>query len=47
MKYSLITHGAGVDLRSLPSVKAHFNELSFEDVSRDPTFSHYFLLHVF
>ena len=47
MKYSLITRGMEVDLRSFPSVKAHFNELSSEEVSKDPTFSHYFLLHVF
>ena len=40
MKYGLITHGAGVDLRSLPLVKAHFNELSFEEMSKDTTFSH-------
>ena len=40
MKYSLITRVVGVDLRSFPLVRAHFNELSFEEVSRDPTFSH-------
>ena len=38
MKYDFITCGAKVDLRSFPSVRAHFNELSFKEVSRDPTF---------
>ena len=30
MKYGLITYGAEVDLRSFPSIRAHFKELSSE-----------------
>ena len=47
MKFSLYTREAGVDLRSFSSIRAYFNELSFEEVSKDPTFSHYFLFHVY
>ena len=46
MRYELIAHGAKVDLRSFPSVRAHFDGLSSEEVSRNSTFSYYFLLHV-
>ena len=46
MRYGLIAHGAKVDLRSFPSVRAHFDGLSSEEVSRNSTFFYYFLLHV-
>ena len=46
MKYGLIAHGAKVDLRSFSSVRAHFNGLSLEEVSKNSTFSCYFILHV-
>lgn len=47
VKYSLITLGARVDLRSFTLVRAYFNEISSEEVSRDLNFSHYILFHVF
>ena len=37
---------AEVDLRSTYLIKAHFDGLSSDMVSKDPTFSYYFLLHV-
>jgi len=44
MKYSLYTREARVDLRSFPSIRAYFNELSFEEVSRDPSLITFFFM---
>ena len=37
MRYRLIACGAKVDLKSSSSVRAHFDGLSFDEVSEDPT----------
>ena len=37
MRYRLIARGAKVDLKSSSSVRAHFDGLSFDEVSEDPT----------
>ena len=42
----LISCEAEVDLRSTYLIRAHFDGLSSDMVSKDPTFSYYFLLHV-
>ena len=46
IKYGLIAHGAEVDLKSFSLVRAHFDGLSSDEVSKDPIFSHYLLLHL-
>ena len=46
IKYGLIAHEAEVDLKSFSLVRAHFDGLSSDEVSKDPIFSHYLLLHL-
>ena len=38
MKYVLIARGEEVNLRSTTSIRAHFDGLSSNEVSKDPTF---------
>ena len=43
VNYDLITHGPDMDLRSSSSIRAHFNSLSSEDVSRKILFLVFFV----
>ena len=42
VKYGLIARGVDMDLRSFSTVKAHFNGLSSDKVSKDSAFSYHF-----
>lgn len=46
VRYRLITRGAEVNLKNSFLVRVHFDGLSFDEVSKDPTFSYHFPLHV-